>query len=104
MVTYRMLLEHLSEGKLNHAWLSDSIEVHKKWNGRLPESIENITPQLKLKSDYNSCACVLNTALKSTCNIKVVLNHYCQVMTKFFLLNRFLYTKTVFKYILPFIK
>ncbi len=93
------LIEHLSEGNLNADWLKDSIKIHKKWKGILPKSIQTISRVLKKRSDYNSCDCVLNIDLHRPGNLNIVLKHYSKIMFKYFSLNKFLYTKTVFKYI-----
>jgi len=35
-VTYEVLLTHLSEGRYDKSWLSDTIKLHKKWDATLP--------------------------------------------------------------------
>ena len=90
MVTYWLLLEHLSEGKLSTAWLESSFAVHNKWQSILPLCTQKLDAGVKKKSDYNSCACVLNAALKQAGNKKIVVKHYKLLITKFFSLNKLL--------------
>ncbi len=44
-VTYRILLEHFSEGSLNENWLKSSLLVHRKWRKSLPITFGTISKQ-----------------------------------------------------------
>ncbi|HZG24368.1 MAG TPA: glycosyltransferase [Chitinophagaceae bacterium] len=38
-VTFDILMTHLSEGKNDHAWVSETLKLHKKWKRELPATI-----------------------------------------------------------------
>lgn len=42
VVTYDVLLEHFSIGRLNKSWSREAIKFYKKWNKSLPLSLVNI--------------------------------------------------------------
>ena len=98
-VTYGLLLEHLSEGKLSQAWLSDSIAIHKKWKAHLPVDVAFVSPALKRKSDYQACASALQVALKYVGNKVMVMRHYAYLVFYFFDLNKMKYTHSVWRYV-----
>lgn len=99
VVSYEILIEHLSEGNLDKNWILDSLKIHKKWKDILPVNICNCLHPFNNVSDYKSCTCVLNNALKVD-KINIVLRYYFLCISKFFLMNKFLYTKTIFKYLI----
>jgi len=39
MVVFDILLNHLSEGRYDKAWLQDNLKLHEKWNHHLPINI-----------------------------------------------------------------
>lgn len=45
VVTYDILLNHLSEGKYNKEWMYDNIKLHEKWAAHLPVNIEGFSYQ-----------------------------------------------------------
>jgi len=100
VVTYELLIEHLSEGILNGMWLRDSLLVHEKWKDSLPAQSRDIDSLIKKQSDYQSCRCVLGVALKLTGNKKLAFQYYINLLFKFFSFNKFIYSKTLLGYIL----
>lgn len=100
VVSYELLLEHLSEGTLNEAWLRNSLLVHEKWKHQLPVQSRAIDSRLKKQSDYQSCRCVLGIALLVPGNKRMVLYYFSILMARYFSFNQFLYTKTVWRYLL----
>jgi len=99
MVSYGLLLEHLSEGQLTRDWLKDSMAVHKKWKKQLPLKTVAIDPAIKKESDYRACASVLSIALKSRGNKKLVMHYYRLLLFSFFSFNKLKYTKSVLRYL-----
>ncbi len=99
-VTYEVLLEHLSEGKLSAAWLKNNLTIHKKWKQRLPVQTGYITNAIKKESDYKSSSCVLGVALQHAGNKKLVMQYFIIVVFKFFSSNKFRYGKSVLAYLL----
>jgi hypothetical protein len=47
-VTFDILLNHLSEGSYNKAWLLDNLKLHEKWKNILPVNIENLSLKQQL--------------------------------------------------------
>lgn len=99
-VTYEVLLEHLSEGKLSDAWLKNNLPVHKKWKQRLPVQTGYITNAIKKESDYKSSSCALGVALQHAGNKKLVMEYFIIILFKFFSFNKFRYGKSVLNYLL----
>ena len=100
VVSFELLLEHLSEGTLNEAWLHSSLRVQEKWHNSLPVQSMAIDPMIKKQSDYQSCRCVLGVALQRPGNKKMVLKYFCTLLLRYFSFNRLLYLKTVSRYLL----
>jgi hypothetical protein len=48
VVTYNVLLHHLSDGNFDKNWFYEVLKLHKKWNKHLPVCTENLTGQEKL--------------------------------------------------------
>jgi hypothetical protein len=42
VVTFKILMEHFSEGGYNQSWLDDTLKLHKKWEHTLPRSTKDI--------------------------------------------------------------
>ncbi|MEO6731324.1 MAG: glycosyltransferase [Ferruginibacter sp.] len=99
VVSYELLLEHLSEGKLSNDWLKDSLQVHKKWRQRLPVQIGSITKELRKQSDYQSCSCVLGVAIQYPGNKKLASKYFYYLLSYFFSNNKFRYAKSVSRYL-----
>ena len=83
IVSYEILIEHMSEGTLDADWLNDSIELHKKWESVLPLNVGSKLYYNMKTSDYKSCCNMLNTALKAS-KIKIILKYYFLCISKFF--------------------
>lgn len=98
LVSYEISLEHFSEGVLSNKWLSDSFLVHKKWKDSLPKCVIEIEENQRKLSDYISCQCVLNVALKDKKNAWFVLHTYFKLLFNYFRFSRLNYTKSVFFY------
>lgn len=45
VVTFDILIEHLSPGNFNKTWLSETIKLHAKWCDNLPVDLEILTKQ-----------------------------------------------------------
>ncbi len=97
VVSYRILLEHLSAGILSQDWLADSIAVHKKWKDLLPVKSIEIEPAMTTESDYRACSSVLQVALKDSVNKGLIIQYYLTVLFRFYSLNKLKYTKSVWR-------
>lgn len=104
VVSYEILLEHLSEGVLSNEWLKYSLQLHRIWKKRLPLQINNLPHKVKRQSDYLSCSCVLLVGLRNPGNKKLVLYYYLKLVTNFLSLNKFRFSKSVFIYLFNFKK
>ncbi|GEO07616.1 glycosyltransferase [Segetibacter aerophilus] len=100
VVTFEILLEHLSPGQLNRQWLDASLILHKKWKKSLPASIGNISKKAVSVSDSLACSLVLMMMIKYNCSKLGVANNYFKLITTFFRYNRLKHSKTVIKYLL----
>jgi hypothetical protein len=98
VVSYELLVEHLSEGKLNDMWLRDSLLVHEKWKPKIPVQVSPVDSSIKKQSDYQSCCCTLGIALKVPGYKKLILFYYLELLLKFYSFNKLLYLKSVFRY------
>ena len=100
VVSYAILLEHFSEGRLNKNWLYDSLKLHKKWKAILPKQTGEMNEILKRKSDYIACRSFLQQALLFSGSKKTILQYYVRLIFFYWKYNRLAFTKTVFKNLL----
>lgn len=100
VVSYRILLEHLSEGTLSAQWLQDSIAIHKKWQEILPVKVFSMTDREIQYNNYLSIANVLNVSLKFIKNKRLVATTYLVLIFNFWKYNKCRYSKAVLKYFL----
>lgn len=100
VVSYQILLEHLSEGNLNKSWLESSIILHRKWYGQLPRQSVVADRKIIKESDYLACLCVLGVALSDKGNKKIVIEYFVRITLRYFCLNKLRYGKKVFKYLM----
>lgn len=98
VVTFDILLEHFSEGKLNEAWLKDSLLLHQKWSALLPKFQIKVNDKHTRTSDYLSLCCALNIALKYKGYNRFVASAFYSLTIKFYTLNKLNYSKTVVNY------
>lgn len=98
VVSYAILLEHFSEGKLSNDWLSSSLLVHKKWQKKMPVATEVIGDDTKNYNDYLAVKNVLAVALKSKGNKTLVMSHFVLLLGKYRRYNKYEFSKSVFKY------
>ncbi|MBC7887148.1 MAG: hypothetical protein H7Z13_04615 [Ferruginibacter sp.] len=97
VVTYELLLEHLSSGNFNENWITASFKIHRKWRHALPKNIFNKNERLRLP-DYTACASVLNQLLAIKGHEFTVIKYYVLLVFLFFKENKLRYTKTVLRY------
>ena len=100
VVSYRILLEHLSEGTLSAQWLQDSIAVHKKWKEILPVKVFSLSDGEIQYNNYLSISNVLNVSLKFINNKRLVITTYVILIFNFWKYNKYRYSKAVIKYFL----
>jgi hypothetical protein len=50
-VTYDVLLQHLSDGNYDSAWVYESMKLHQKWNKHLPANIQGLTPKQQIAAE-----------------------------------------------------
>jgi hypothetical protein len=100
VVSYSILLEHLSEGTLSAQWLHDSMAIHKKWKKILPVKVFSLTDRELQYNNYLSISNVLNVSLKFVNNNRLVITTYLILISKFWKFNKFRYSKAVLKYFL----
>ena len=98
IVSYGLLLEHLSEGKLTNEWLRDSIILHKKWKNRLPINFFDLNKHDINLNDYLSVKLILLVSLKFKANRRIVLLNYFRLIFLFKKYNGFEFSKSVLKY------
>ena len=99
VVTHQILLEHFSPGNFNKEWAYDSIQLHKKWRNILPLDISKGKVH-DYRSDYIAATSFLNHSLKFKLETKLVLQYYLLLITWFFPLNGFKFTRSFIHYIL----
>lgn len=46
-VTFEILMEHYSEGSYNRGWWEDTLKLHRKWQGKLPLSVDELPEKTK---------------------------------------------------------
>ncbi|HBT93781.1 MAG TPA: hypothetical protein DEB23_05930 [Chitinophagaceae bacterium] len=100
VVTYGLLIEHLSEGILNEMWLHDSLLVHEKWKNKLPLNSCNLSDREMHFNDYLSSRNILAVALHFQANKRIVLLYYFRLLFTMGKYNRFKFSKSVLKYLL----
>ena len=101
-VSNDILLEHFSEGKLNKDWITDSLQLHKKWAAVLPKQVGKINTEQKKRSDFISCSSFLQQLLIFPQSKKMILNYYCRLIFSYWKYNHLAYTKAVFKNLVKF--
>lgn len=99
IVSYEILLEHLSAGVLTKEWLQDSIIIHKKWSYRLKIICSYFNKQEVQLNDYLAIKIVLLVALGLKSNNYFVLLNYFRLIFKFRKFNSFEFSKTVLRYL-----
>ena len=99
VVSYGLLLEHLSEGTLSEEWLNVTVRLHNKWRDRLYINPSSLEKQEKDFNDYLALKNVLSVALKFEGYKSIVLVSYFRLLFKFGKYNRFKFSKSVLKYL-----
>lgn len=51
MVTYEILIKHLSEGIFDKKWFDTMLILHTKWNGQLPAYLPQISEEMIFKTE-----------------------------------------------------
>ena len=100
LVSFEILIEHLSEGILSPVWLKDSIHVHKKWSKALPLQSNLLAAEQIHLNDYLAMQNLMSVALKYKGNKKIVLLNYLKLIFLFRKYNRFKFSKSVCKYLI----
>ncbi len=98
VVTHDIQIEHFSSGKMNKKWLDDIMLLHKKWKNHLPVNIGNNNIN-DYESDYIAVSSLMNKLLTYHSNIFQVMKYYVLVLTFFFPLNKFKFTKSFVRYL-----
>lgn len=75
VVTYKILMEHYSEGGYSEGWLQDTFRLHKKWGYTLPRSTVDIPECVKKKLEKRSFKGMLEKMIE--------LNHSLKEMIRF---------------------
>ena len=99
VVTFGILLEHLSEGTLNAEWLKDSLLIHRKWEKVLPKMVIPLDPKTQEREDCIACQSVLKQVLINGSGIKKALYYWLTLVTRFLKYNGMKYSKATLKYI-----
>jgi hypothetical protein len=100
VVSYGLLLEHLSEGILSEEWLNVSVRLHNKWMNRLYINPSSLGKEEKNFNDYLALKNLLTVALKFEGHKGLVLVSYYRLLFLFGKYNRFQFSKSVLKYLL----
>jgi len=102
VVSYEILLEHLSEGQLNKEWLDNSITLHNKWKKRLPAQVKILKKSIIQFSDSLACGLIVRVATKHKGYKLMVIKTYFKLLFIYFRFNRMKHTKLVAEYLLSF--
>jgi GT2 family glycosyltransferase len=54
LVCYDIFLEHFSTGEYNRVWYDETLKFHRKWQSKLPISIDNISRKEKIEVEWNT--------------------------------------------------
>ena len=100
VVSNKINIEHLSFGMLDKKWLKDTEICHNYWRSKLPVGSSKISNKYKRYSDYTSLITLLGVYLKYPYNKIKVIKVYLNIIFKYPDLNKFLFLKTIIKYIM----
>lgn len=96
IVTNDLMIEHLSQGKINRDWILNSLIIHKKWSKHLPKKVPDCINNTAY-SDYLACACFLNILIQNSCKKKLQILYYVILITRYFNYNKFKYLRVLIK-------
>jgi len=99
-VTKNICFRHYSNGIQNKDWLISSLYIHNKWTSKLPKKVGLLTRLEERTSDYISAQNIYKIIFEQQFSSFLILHYYWLFITKFFLLNKFKYTKKTFSFIL----
>jgi hypothetical protein len=102
IVSNKISIEHLSLGVLNQKWLNETEVCHKYWRNRLPVGSFQISKNYKRYSDYTSLITLLGVYLKYPGYSKKIIKVYSCIILKYPDLNKFLFLKTIIKYLIKY--
>jgi hypothetical protein len=104
IVTYKILIEHFSEGVLSKDWIKSSLLLHNKWKYWLPFSAEKLQPINIRFSNFLSIQNWLSVLLLFKGFTPFVVKSYFTLIFRYTFYNRLRFTKKVFLYLLGGIK
>ena len=61
VVTFDVLMEHLSEGKLDKTWMKEILKLHKKWSNNLPVTVEGFSAKQMINFEKDNFKSFLKT-------------------------------------------
>ncbi len=91
MVTYDILIEHLSEGKHSKDWASDVLKLNKKWIDILPVNKENFNRKTMAFIEKRAFRYLIAYLTKYEFSRKIIIETLWK--TKMYKINRFLFLK-----------
>lgn len=103
-VTKSICFRHHSDGIQNKDWLISSLYIHNKWANKLPKKVGMLVRLDEQTSDYISAQNIYKIMYEQQFSTFRILHYYCLFITKFFLFNKFKYTKKTIYFILRKIK
>lgn len=91
-VTYKVLLDHFSEGTYDRTWMEETLKLHNKWSEVLPVNIENAPLEKVLKIEKIVFKGLISQLLQFNYSIQAILGILANCK-KYFSLKPFLVTK-----------
>lgn len=73
VVTYEILIKHMSEGAFNKKWLDTVLILHTKWNAHLPQYLPQISDEVIFKTEKIAFKNLIDQMLKMGYSSRVVL-------------------------------
>jgi hypothetical protein len=98
VVTHDIQIEHFSSGTINEKWLDDIVLLHKKWKNHLPIYIGKDNKN-DYESDYIAASSLFDKMLTYHSELFQVMKYYIVILTYFFPLNKFKFTKSFVRYL-----
>lgn len=73
-VTFDILLEHLSEGKNDRPWITNTMKFHRKWRKNLPVNLSTIDNKIIRQQEYAAVYYFMIKMFENRFNIFQILN------------------------------
>lgn len=80
-VTYKILVEHFSEGNLNKTWVDEAISFYKQYKNDLPSYVINITKKEQKKIEHYALISFLFMCIKINYSFLTLLKWYIKCLT-----------------------